>query len=137
MSGISETSVSLRFFGNGLDPEELTNKLGHEPTIGVKMGGTWHTKMGVAKIARTGSWRLQTPRLSPGDLGKQIRLLLDQLTGDLAIWNDFTRRFRADVFTGLFLADQNEGISVSPHTLLAMGSRGLKLDLDIYSPETE
>ncbi|AMO72354.1 DUF4279 domain-containing protein [Sphingorhabdus sp. M41] len=137
MGTVSETSVGLRFFGDDLNPDEITIKLGCEATIGVQKGGTWLTAKGATKIARTGSWRRHTPRLSPGDLDRQIELLLSQMSDDLGIWNDLTSRFQADIFTGLFLKDQNEGISLSPLTLVAIGSRGLKLDLDIYSSERE
>jgi hypothetical protein len=38
-------------------------------------------------------------------------------------------------FCGLFLDEMNEGISLSPDTLAAIGSRGLSSGLDIYGPD--
>jgi hypothetical protein len=91
----------------------------------------------VEKIARSGSWRLKVERRSPGDLDAQIAELFVTLSLDLAIWKDLSTRFRADVFCGLFLRESNEGISLAPETLTAVGSRGLTLEMDIYGPEAD
>lgn len=45
----------------------------------------------------------------------------------------FGRRFRADVFCGLFMEDFNEGISLSHETLQKLAERGLMIDFDIYN----
>ena len=132
MSELHESAASLRFFGDDLDPEEVTRLLGQQPTVGARKGGIWHTSRGAEKRAHRGQWRLQCEQRSPGDLDGQIAELFATLTTDLAIWNDLCRRFQADVFCGLFLNEFNEGISLSHETLTAVGSRGLILDLDIY-----
>jgi hypothetical protein len=59
------------------------------------------------------------------------------LTPDLAVWKDLTRRFQAQVFCGLFLGDENKGMRLAPATLMAVGSRGLVLDFDIYGAQAE
>lgn len=134
MSGLHESVVSLRFFGDELDPDELTRLLGATPTVGVRKGGTWKTRTGTPKIARTGSWRLNTDDRSPGNLDAHIADLLAGLTSEIPVWRDLTARFRADVFCGLFMAEINEGVPLKPATLHAIGERGLILDLDIYAP---
>ncbi len=50
----------------------------------------------------------------------------------MAAWERLANDFEADVFCGLFLSSPNEGIEISPQTLLAVGQRHLKLDFDIY-----
>lgn len=132
MSELHNTVACLRFFGDDLDPDEITRLLGASPTVGVRKGGIWHTESGAEKIARSGSWRLKVEDCSPGDLDAQIAKLLAPLTSDLAVWKELTCRFKADVFCGLFLQESNEGISLTPESLAALGSRGLLLDLDIY-----
>lgn len=108
--------------------------LGGVPTVGVRKGGTWLTKRGREIVARRGSWRLEAPRRVPGDLDGQIEELLSALTTDLDRWRVLASRFQADVFCGVFLAEGNEGLELRPSTLFAVGARGLKLGLDIYSP---
>lgn len=131
---LSRSAASLRFFGDDLDPEEVTSLLGAPPTVGARKGGVWHTSRGVEKVARTGSWRLQGPRREPGDLDAQVTALLAPLTVDLGVWKALAERFKGDIFCGLFLEETNEGLSLTPETLAAIGNRGLTLDLDIYGP---
>lgn len=137
MGKLHKTAASLRFFGDDLDPEEITRRLGGAPTVGVSKGSIWLTSSGAEKTARRGQWRVSVERLSPGDLDGQVAELLTPLTTDLAVWNDLTRRYEANVFCGLFLNEFNEGLSLSPETLEALGLRGLSLDLDIYGPESD
>lgn len=132
MNYVHKTVASLRFFGDDLDPEEITSMLGVKPTVGVRKGGKWITSIGTEKIARRGSWRIKIDDRSPGDLDAQIANLLAPLTTDLVVWENLSSRFDADIFLGLFLHESNEGISLSPDTLRAVGSRGLELDLNIY-----
>ena len=137
MGELHKTAASLRFFGDDLDPEEITRRLGGTPTVGVRKGGIWLTSRGAEKTAQRGQWRVTVEQRSPGDLDAQVAELLTPLTADLAVWNDLTHRFKADVFCGLFLNEFNEGLCLSPETLKALGLRGLSLDLDIYGSESE
>lgn len=133
MSEIYKTAAIVGFYGDELDPDEITKHLECVPTIGVKKGDTWRTSLNTEKVAHTGSWRLKADRRVPGDLDRQINQLLDRATEDLTAWSVFASRFRAVVFCGLFLKNGNEGLSLRPETLLRIGARGLVLDLDIYS----
>lgn len=137
MGELHKTAASLRFFGDDLDPEEITRRLGGAPTVGVRKGGIWLTSSGAEKTSPRGQWRITAERRSPGDLDAQVAELLTPLSTDFAAWNDLTRRFRADVFCGLFLEEFNEGVSLSPETLKALGLRGLTLNLDIYGPDSQ
>ncbi|WP_339703457.1 DUF4279 domain-containing protein [uncultured Sphingosinicella sp.] len=132
MGELYRTEVSLGFYGDDLDPDEITERLKCEPTVGVRKGGTWLTPLGKEKVAHTGSWRLNAKTSSPGNLDHQINSLLDRATGDAATWQSFAGRFRGVIFCGLFLETENEGIDIQPETLFRMAERGLKLDLDIY-----
>jgi len=127
--------MSLRFFGDELDPEEITARLGKQPTAGVRKGRTWITELGGQKTARTGSWRLQAGDCRPGDLDRQINDLLEGLSEDLAVWADLSTRFKADIFCGIFMQEENEGISLSAKSMRELSSRGLLFDIDVYCPE--
>ncbi len=81
MAQLNETVATLRFFGDKLDPDELTRLLGSAPTKGAKKGGVWHTRNGTEKIAKSGFWRLETADRSPGDLDTQIAELFKNLRG--------------------------------------------------------
>lgn len=132
MGELHRSSASLGFYGDDLDPQELSDRLGGEPTVGVRKGGKWRTESGVEKVAHTGSWRVRVPDCAPADLDGQINDLLDRFTADLLAWRSLARKYRGRIFCGLFLETGNEGISLQPETLARLGERGLLIDLDIY-----
>ncbi len=82
-------------------------------------------------------WHLSVPDEMPGDLDKQVAALFSMLTDDLDVWKAVSSRYHGDIFVGLFLSGSNEGLSLLPATLYAIGSRGLELDFDIYSGDDE
>ncbi len=135
MARIAKTVATLRFFGDDLDPDEITRLLGCQPTTAERKGGLWTTKRGVEKISPRGSWRLEADDCVPGNLDVQIEYLFSKLISDLNVWNDLAKRLQADVFCGLFLDEANEGLALEPKTLAALGERNLVLGLDIYSEQ--
>lgn len=134
MAALHETTLALRFFGDDLDPDEVTARLGCPPTKGAKKGGIWITKRGTENTARTGSWLLISNDRQPGDLNAQVADLLSLLSDDLLVWADFTARFDASVFCGIFVEQSNEGEDLSTETLQRLSSRNLRLSLNIYAP---
>jgi len=133
MAVLSGSAASLRFFGDDLDPDELTKLLGTPPTKSERKGEEIVGKVsGQRRTARSGGWRLRAERREPGDFDAQISEILDQLTEDTDIWQDLTTRFRADIFCGLFMTEGNEGVSLSRETLEKLAARGLTIDFDIY-----
>ena len=137
MAAFDHSLITLRFFGDDLLPDEISALLGENPTASHHKGQELRgNQSGTVRIARTGSWRLSAPRREPEDLEAQIFEILDQLTGDLAVWQSLAR-FRPDLFCGLFMGSSNDGFSLSPRALLALGQRGIELGLDIYDAEQE
>ncbi len=132
MGILHKSAATIGFYGDDLDPTEITEALGAEPTVGVRKGGVWKTKSGAVKTAVTGSWRIEAEYCEPGDLDGQINGLLDGLSEDLVVWRSFSQRHRGRVFCGLFLDSGNEGLTLRSETLLRLGERGLLIDLDIY-----
>ncbi|AGK59908.1 hypothetical protein HYPDE_41198 [Hyphomicrobium denitrificans 1NES1] len=133
MAEVHETAASLRFHGDDLDPEEISRVLGAQPTRCRKKGGIWITPSGKEKIARTGSWNFAAKKEPPCDLDKQINRIFSDLSDDINAWKVIASRYRGNIFVGLFLSSLNEGLTLSPTTLSAIGSRGLVLGFDIYS----
>lgn len=132
MAFVDKTAASIGFHGDDLDPDEITRALG-QPTTGVRKGGEYFYPANKRRVARTGKWSLSVEDAQPGNLDKQIQILFASLSDDLEAWIDFTTRYKSRLFVGLFLARPNEGLSLSPETLSAIGARGLELELDIYS----
>ena len=130
MAGIGRTVLTLRFFGEDLNPAELTRLLGAEPSKTELKGDVRRSGF----TAKAGSWRLSAEDRQPGDLEEQIRALLTSLTPDLSTWRSLNSRYRGDLFCGLFMQHGNEGLDLEPETLAMIGNRGLRLALDIYDP---
>jgi len=135
MGILQKSAALLGFYGEDLDPDEITARLGTQPTTAVRKGEIWLTRRGAEKMARTGSWRLEVDDCKPEDLDGQITRLLSPMSNDFEAWRAFSARYRGRIFAGLFLSSGAEGLSLQPGTLQMMGERGLTLDLDIYGCE--
>ncbi len=120
--------------GDDLDPDEISSLLGGEPTFSQRKGDQIIGKVTKrVRVAKSGMWSISVSDREPGDLDGQIAEILNPLTQDLEIWKDVVSRYRADLFCGLFMGSGNDGLSLSPESLLALGSRGIMIDFDIYN----
>jgi hypothetical protein len=129
---IGKVSVSLRLFGDDIDPDEVTSLLGCEPTRALRKGAV--DPFGkYRRVAPTGSWLLESNRPTDEDLEAQVLFLLGRVSSDEAVWRTLTDRFVVDVFCGVFLDDWNQGFALSPLVLTQLARRNLKIDFDIYS----
>jgi hypothetical protein len=124
---VDATAVSLRFFGDDLDPDEVSRLLGSDSTHGRKKGAP----LPGGATAETGSWLLSSQRLSKNALEDQLHALFDRLTPDLAVWASLAERFRGDVFCGLWAADWNRGVALSARALGRIAERRLAIGFDI------
>lgn len=133
MAHLHKSLVTLRIMGDDLMPPEITRLLGAPPTHSkVKGEKRVGKRSGQETIARSGIWSLSSSARIPADINGQIHEILSQLTADIAVWKEVTKRYHADLFCGLFLSCSNEGLSVSAASLEALGVRGIELGLDIY-----
>lgn len=132
MGSFEHSEVSLRFGGETADPDEITRLLGASPTLSYRKGDTIQRHGGEGILVRSrGLWCLSAARREPADVDAQILEILDQVTPDLAVWASL-KQYDPDFFVGLFMESGNDGIALSPEVLLAMGQRGVTLDLDVY-----
>ncbi len=137
MGVLDHSLVSLRFFGDDLVPDTLSAQLGASPTeASVKGQEILSRSSENVRIAKTGSWRLKAERREPEDLEAQIFELLDKLSGDMSVWVSLSC-YKPDLFCGIFMGSSNDGLPLSAKALLALGERGIALNLDIYNFEDE
>lgn len=138
MAQLHRSVATLRISGETLVPEEISRALGCEPTRSEFKGQVIRgKKTGRERIARISSWRLEATDQEPENLNKQVAELLGKMTQDLNVWKTLSGQFEIDLFCGLFMKVSNEGFSISPGTLEALGNRGIELSLDIYDPDKE
>lgn len=137
MGVLDHSLATLRFFGDDLVPEHLSAVLGAMPTEACVKGQELVSRStGKVRIAKTGSWRLKAERREPEDLEAQIFELLGQLSNDMSVWASLSR-YKPDLFCGIFMGSSNDGLPLSAKALLALGQRGIALDLDIYDFDDE
>lgn len=126
------SEATLRFTGDALNPDELTMLLGAEPSASCRKGQELIGRTsGVVRTAGTGFWRLSAARRAPADLESQVFEILGKLTADLSTWQSLSR-YAPNLFCGVFMASGNDGMVMSSKMLLALGERGIELQLDVY-----
>jgi hypothetical protein len=136
MAHMHKSVATLRIRGDDLVPAEVSNLLRCTPTTSQKRGEVIvGKKTGTERIARTGMWSLHSVDQESENLDGQIEEILAKLTEDIETWQSLARRHRVDLFCGLFMGGRNEGLAISPASLVALGQRGIELALDVYGPE--
>ncbi len=135
MARIQKSIVTLRIVGDTLVPDEISSQLGCAPTCSHYKGEQLNSRTkGIARVARKGSWHLESRDREPEDIDTQVGELLAQLSNDLAVWRQLEEQFKIDLFCGLFMDSWNEGFAISPKSMIALGVRGITVSLDIYAP---
>jgi Domain of unknown function (DUF4279) len=136
MAKIRQSLVALRIIGDELLPDEITALVGTPPTRAVVKGETGKhivgPKVGDVRVARSGMWTLDASDREPEDMNSQIHEVFSRMTDDLSVWQSITKRFRVELFCGLWLAGSESGMMLSPQSLAALGERGIELGLCIY-----
>ena len=125
--------VCIRFFGDDLDPNEVSQLLGSSPTGSERLGDLIPSRIR-SRTARTGSWRLATEQ-SSDEIEEQLVALFGRLTADLAVWQSLTTPFEADIFCGVFHVYQSHHVVFSPRLHPLLADRNLPLILDIYASD--
>jgi hypothetical protein len=132
MARVGYTVLALRFFGDDLNPEEISARLGSSPTNAASKGDVTNSPNGT-RVAKTGKWILSVEaHTAVADLDSLINQLFQNLTPDLETWRELSSRFSGNLFVGLFLGTGNEGADIASQTLTGIAARRLALGLDIY-----
>ncbi|HTM19921.1 MAG TPA: DUF4279 domain-containing protein [Kofleriaceae bacterium] len=125
---VDTASVTLRFFGDDLDPADISRILGAEPTISRRKGD----RIPDGRTAETGSWLLSAEPMSRSSLESQIDSLFARLTQEAGLWRPLALKYRGDLFCGLWSLEWNCGAELSAEMLQRISARGLRMCFDIY-----
>ena len=126
-----EASVSLRIFGDDLDPDEITQLLNCQPTEAYKKGHVITTTIR-PRTVKTGKWFLKIKKNSHQNIEEQVSELFEKLPKDQTIWKNLHKRFDVDIFCGAWLKGWNRDVYFSANFLKQMTKRGLSLKIAIY-----
>ena len=122
---IDQSTVSIRFIGEGLNPDEISKRLLLTESV---------RPIVKTKGKRTIVWSVGYPEADPDELGRKIEILLDWFTKDITIWKEIAGIYKGEIFCGLFLDGWNRGFELSIELLRAISDRDLSIGFDIYSP---
>jgi hypothetical protein len=128
---VDDFVVSLIIYGEELDPDQITKRLGIEPSRARKRG--WQSRHGVRPLPH-GFWSLKREGKNPEDPGDTLSALLALLPDDDALWQDLSREFKIHVRFGIFLEDWNRGFGLPPAAVARVARLGAAMDFDIYGP---
>ena len=135
MGKISKAHVTIRFFGDDLEPEELTRLLGSQPSRARRKGEQRTLSSGELRVERYGSWSINDSEESVAvEIDEQVNALLDKLTDDIGVRRDLSSRYDADVYCGVMMDTWNEGFALEAATLKRLADRSLLIGFDIYAP---
>ncbi len=131
MGPVNRIKVTLRVFGDeGLDTLEVGRLLGNDAA---DVASRSHTQPdGTVRTAN--SWRLQ---VEGEELDSLVMTIFSKVTADLQIWDELSRKYRLDLFCGLFLSEEKQGVELPPQVLRAVAERGLSIGFDIYAGNAE
>ena len=122
-------NISLRFSGDDLIPDDISECLDCKPTEAFFRGE--EVKSGkFVRIQRTGVWLLTES--SDGTFDERVLILLERCTNSIERWQLLTSRFNPDLFVGVFASSVQSAFSISEETLSRLSARGIGMSLDLY-----
>ena len=127
---IDRSKVSLRIFGDELNPEEITELLKCKPSVSWKKGDTIRG----ANKTRTGRWSLESNLSDETDLEDKVWDILNRISADVEVWNSIKRMNSVDLFCGIFLETGNRGFGISVNLMKELSRLGIDIGFDIYAP---
>jgi hypothetical protein len=136
MPSLHHSCAALRIVGDSLNPGAISRLLGCRPTLGHVKGQIEPSK-GKPIVRDTGCWQLDAAGQQPGNLDAHVAELFRRANNDLSAWATLSGEHNIDLFCVYFGSEADEGVEASAETLKALGDRGIKLELRIYSAAEE
>jgi hypothetical protein len=132
MAKLADTSVSLMFSGDALQPETISKALGIEATRFGRKDGPDCGETSYKKLLTTVHWRLSLEICDAADMDAQLADLFSNASNDLAVWRNIASQFDGAIYFGWFITEGNSTASLSAQTLASCAARGLRMDFDLY-----
>lgn len=96
-------------------------------------GYQYTTASGATVLRKTGAWILDADPSETGDFDSQISQLFAQIPIETDAWLALGNRFEIDIYCGWFMHESNEGVAISPQSLLMLCERNIALSVEIYA----
>ena len=109
-SPIDKARLTLRLYGDTLDPVIVSRKLGGSPTHSCQNGNRFYGESGEL-AARTGVWTF-IRKVETGSLDRHVLCLLEFFNDDPAVWRELTSRHQAELNIVAYLWQSNQSIQL-------------------------
>ena len=124
-----ETHASLRIIHDDLDPEEITQQIGIQPTWAWRQGQL-RPKGNV--ISPIGIWGLTTNFMKSRDIRRHLDWLIEQMNGKEEILKELQAQgYRMDVFC-YWLSNGQGGPTISLRNMIGLANLGIELGFDFW-----
>jgi hypothetical protein len=131
---VDKFKITLRIYGEELDPDQISALLGCAPTVAERKGLPVSIGEG-SRIANRGRWSLTIDSKDcdeRDDVEDGVKMLLARMPSDADLWASLTSTFRVDVFCGIFMASSNRGFGISAEVSKLLTDRHLNISFDLY-----
>ena len=137
MAGSAVLAVSISIFGEGVDPDEVSQALGATPDRSHRVGETVSAESSARR--RTGLWSITTHGSVADEavLADHIAVILGRVSSDVAIWRQLADHHSTRVFISWFMGEGNEALRVDASILAELARRALHLDIEVYAPPAD
>jgi len=132
---VDRFSITLRIYGEDLDPDRISALLGCPPTSSERKGVPVEIARGGIRMPKRGRWLLEIESDQcdeDDDVGDGVKKLLAGLPSDPALWESLTKKYKVDIFCSIYLATDNRGFGISPEVSKMLADRSLEIGFDIY-----
>lgn len=129
-----EVRVTLALYGDDLDPVEITELLGCQPTSSHRRGEIRIGKRtGHRTVYKQGAWFLSAEGRAPRTAEQLTAELLAKVASDDRLWSELARRFDVQMRYGIFLEAWNRGFGLGRDVVLRVARLGASLEFDVYA----
>ena len=134
-SNLPRVRISLRIFGDDLDPSFITQQLGIAPTESGRKGEpNESSRRGAMSLWETGAWVFRLSVRSDTELGDALDELLAAMPQDATLWEELTSTYAVDVYCGVFLEANEQSTTIPADVLARLGRLGLPLVFGLHAP---
>ena len=129
---VDEARVTLALYGESLDPEEVSRRLGCAPTSAFRKGETRRPSGREGRPMPHGGWFLTVEGKAPVGVDELTSLLLNRFPKDEQFWNELCREYRVQIRVAVHTGGWNRGFELMPTTTKLVALTGATLGFDLY-----
>jgi hypothetical protein len=134
---VDEARVTLAVYGETLDPDEVSRRLGCAPTKTFRKCETRRPSGREGRPMPHGAWFLTVEGKAPVGVDELTSLLLNRFPQDEQFWRDLGRDYRLQIRVAIHTGGWNRGFDLKPSTtkLVALTGGTLGFDLSFYGED--